>query len=472
MQNEIELAEEAMKNRDWPEAVNRWRKVISTYKFQVPPQVYVLLSIAHRFQSQSESAEDVLRQGLEIYPGDISILSEYAGAAKLKKDWSETSNRLKMLRHAVAVKEKSIDKTKNHIFTLPPVSGLEAAINAIKILHGFHINAIHSYYLEQIEQGTIGPDTHGVFRIRVKVKDHQNGKEQQYKLIAKGITHKGEVLPREADILSDPVFCSPKNPARPPHLFHMCQESGIIWLFMEEIHNARNICDWKNQDYEHAGRVFGRFNAEFSGDKLSDLRFLSQQSGRYEPGIPKFASSIIKSLYEAGHSGYTIALKAAKSLERFIANHEIFVGWLSRQPVCLCHFDPHLDNIFPQSGHDLPRIIDWQSYQVCPIGFEPAAIVWASALRGWFFINKDALMHGYRQGLMDAGMSPSEDLDALFAFHVVQRAMITDRLANRWDAVRIEGGPRPDALIGDMETLVSITRLIRNQADFINKAIF
>ncbi len=470
MQNDITCAEEAMKKEDWTEAVNRWRKLIITYKFQVPPQVFVLLSMAHRFQNQHKSAEDVLRQGLSIYPEDVSILHAYAEAAKLKKNWSEASSRLKMLGLAVANKKKRTGKGKNQIFALPPVSGIEAAIHSMKRQHGLNFDKKYSYKLEKIEQGTIGPGTHGVFRIKVNADDNTNGKEQQYKLIVKGVYSKGEAFPREAVILSDPVFGSSRNPARPPHLYHICQESRITWLFMEEIHNARNIVHWKNQDYEHVGQVFGRFSAEFCGDKLSDLKFLSKQSGSYEPNIPKFASSIIKSLYDAGNSGYTIALRTAKSIEKFIDNYETYIVWLSRKSVCLCHFDPHLDNIFIPLDN-LPRIIDWQSYQVCPIGFEPAAIVWASALRDWFFINRNALMRGYRQGLVDGGMHPSKDLDALFAFHVVQRAMITDRLANRWDNVRIKGRLNPNPLIGCMRTLINTTRLIEEQAVIINKSI-
>ncbi len=70
MNQEIELAEQAMNNQDWPEAVKRWQKVFITLKEQTPAEAFVLLSMAHRFQGNVNTAE---KNEAESTSGEISL---------------------------------------------------------------------------------------------------------------------------------------------------------------------------------------------------------------------------------------------------------------------------------------------------------------------------------------------------------------------------------------------------------------
>lgn len=108
MNQEIELAERAMNNQDWPEAIRRWQKVFITFKEQTPAEAYVLLSMAHRFRGTSDIAEKIINQGISMHPENIGILAEHVEVAKARKDRPEEIKRLQSLNHTIqALKQTS-----------------------------------------------------------------------------------------------------------------------------------------------------------------------------------------------------------------------------------------------------------------------------------------------------------------------------------------------------------------------------
>lgn len=100
-----------MNKKDWPQAVSRWQKVFMTFKDQTPPEGYILLSMAHRFQGQFDQAEAIIANGMKILPVNIGILSEYAEIAKARKDWPEAARRLEILKSV----KSQLSKLQKHI---------------------------------------------------------------------------------------------------------------------------------------------------------------------------------------------------------------------------------------------------------------------------------------------------------------------------------------------------------------------
>jgi len=90
---DIEAAEEAMTGKDWPAAIERWGRILQTYKRKTPAGVYVRLSIAYRRQTKYPEAEEVLAHGLKKHTDYMPLYIEYAEVATEQKDWVEAARR-------------------------------------------------------------------------------------------------------------------------------------------------------------------------------------------------------------------------------------------------------------------------------------------------------------------------------------------------------------------------------------------
>jgi lipopolysaccharide biosynthesis regulator YciM len=89
----IEHAEIAMAQRDWPEAVKRWRAVIETHGKNAPVAAYTRLGRAHRLRGEFADAEAVTREGLARYSGNAGLAIEHAEIAMAQRDWPEAISR-------------------------------------------------------------------------------------------------------------------------------------------------------------------------------------------------------------------------------------------------------------------------------------------------------------------------------------------------------------------------------------------
>lgn len=110
-------AREAMERNDWSKAARLWQKVFISMKDKTPPEAYAGLAMANRELDRLQKAETILNQGLNFYPEDVDILTEYLKVARLKNDNAGVSKRLKRLKDAIAqskVHSKGIDKKKTH----------------------------------------------------------------------------------------------------------------------------------------------------------------------------------------------------------------------------------------------------------------------------------------------------------------------------------------------------------------------
>lgn len=84
-----EFAYAAVDKQDWPEAVRRWRYVVSIYEEDTPISVWINLSKSLRFSSQQEEAEDIIRNATELYPEAIELRLELAEVLISQQKWSE-----------------------------------------------------------------------------------------------------------------------------------------------------------------------------------------------------------------------------------------------------------------------------------------------------------------------------------------------------------------------------------------------
>ncbi|MFW5879566.1 MAG: glycosyltransferase domain-containing protein, partial [bacterium] len=89
-------AEQAMNQKKWQVAVTLWKNLFARYKDQVPPESYVLYSMAHRFQGNPAQAEAVIIQGIKKFPEDIKIHAEYAQVAKARGNFDLAAKHLKI----------------------------------------------------------------------------------------------------------------------------------------------------------------------------------------------------------------------------------------------------------------------------------------------------------------------------------------------------------------------------------------
>ena len=97
----LSQAQEAMDSEDWGTAVKILNKVFMTCRDDTPPQAYQMLSATHRFQEKLDNAEKIAQQGVQKFPHDINLLTEYAEVARSRQDWPEARKRLETLKQKV-----------------------------------------------------------------------------------------------------------------------------------------------------------------------------------------------------------------------------------------------------------------------------------------------------------------------------------------------------------------------------------
>ncbi len=90
-------AERAMAARDWPEAIARWRSILSDYPRMAPVRVHLQLSAAHRSAGEFSNAEEVLRVAQSRFPGAVAVAIELAKLAMDRKEWVEAATRLQSI---------------------------------------------------------------------------------------------------------------------------------------------------------------------------------------------------------------------------------------------------------------------------------------------------------------------------------------------------------------------------------------
>lgn len=308
------------------------------------------------------------------------------------------------------------------------------------------------------------PQTVGVLVVELCPTPGQADREK-LKIIVKGIYCKGKDVPHEAKVLSNSLVQSEYNSLRPPKLYHTAVADDITWLFMEEVKSHKLSINWNNKNLGDLGYTLGSFNGFFSGEVLEDLMWIDTgYCSQYLQQGEMQASSIVESLEKAGEAGYKCALLAADSLKCILDNYSYFKKWLLSQPICLSHNDTTPENIYLQSD-GVFRAIDWESCTLCPIGFDPIYPVWGGSVLGSASYNEDALLKGYRNGLLNSGINiPYDELSKIFSFHIVLRAINHKGLKDQWDSMLYFGAPQPALMFGCWWALESTTLLVAKHA--------
>ncbi|MFZ3236902.1 MAG: tetratricopeptide repeat protein, partial [Stellaceae bacterium] len=84
-----ERAEIAMAQRDWPQAITRWRAVLGSHGERAPANIYLRLARAHRLSGDLAAAGAVVRDGLTRHRNHPALMAERAEIAMAQQNWSE-----------------------------------------------------------------------------------------------------------------------------------------------------------------------------------------------------------------------------------------------------------------------------------------------------------------------------------------------------------------------------------------------
>lgn len=113
MNDIVTTAEQAMKDKNWSEAIKLWQKISITLKDQTPPQVFALLAMSYRLNGKLEKADQIVCQAMQNFPENINILKEYIEIAKLMNNWLKVKDGIFKLRTQI---KKS---AANHFLSIP-----------------------------------------------------------------------------------------------------------------------------------------------------------------------------------------------------------------------------------------------------------------------------------------------------------------------------------------------------------------
>ncbi len=89
----MELAEVAMVNEDWDEAVKRWEGVVKKSANKPDVVVWVGLARSYRNSNDLEKAVDVIHKGLADHSNNVALNMELAEVAMVNEDWDEAVKR-------------------------------------------------------------------------------------------------------------------------------------------------------------------------------------------------------------------------------------------------------------------------------------------------------------------------------------------------------------------------------------------
>ncbi len=85
----IAAAETAIKQKNWLGAAEQCQAILDSQSEDAPARTLLLMSVAQRRLGNFDAAETTMRFGIERFPQDANLASEYAELAVARKDWPE-----------------------------------------------------------------------------------------------------------------------------------------------------------------------------------------------------------------------------------------------------------------------------------------------------------------------------------------------------------------------------------------------
>ena len=87
-----ELAELASSRKEWPLATSRWGAVLDAHGGRPPAHSFVRTVFALRGAGSFKEAEQAAYAGLQVHPGNATLIRELARIAIIRKDWTVAAN--------------------------------------------------------------------------------------------------------------------------------------------------------------------------------------------------------------------------------------------------------------------------------------------------------------------------------------------------------------------------------------------
>ncbi|WP_035244631.1 glycosyltransferase [Desulfonatronovibrio hydrogenovorans] len=98
--------ENAMNQKAWDRVISLCQDLFDSYKNQVPPEAYVLYSMALRFKGNHAQAHAVIAQGEKKFPEDTKIHAEFAQVAKARGNPKLAETHLNLSKKLTSIKPK------------------------------------------------------------------------------------------------------------------------------------------------------------------------------------------------------------------------------------------------------------------------------------------------------------------------------------------------------------------------------
>ena len=192
-------------------------------------------------------------------------------------------------------------------------------------------------------------------------------------------------------------------------------DPDTLRLWLEDVPDAAE-CNWTLERFALTARHLGRFNGEgLCGRPLPDAPWLSRSVAvqwlarfrRESPGF--FAAADDAGVWRHPVVARLFGASPGNPFRRFLADAERFAALLDALPQALCHRDADPDNLRLGRGADgAPETsaLDWALAGIGPVGEDLAALASAAFLKVGDAEREpvqEALLHGYREGLAEAG---------------------------------------------------------------------
>ncbi|ULB45190.1 tetratricopeptide repeat protein [Limnospira fusiformis KN01] len=82
-----------IRQKDFPEVIERAEKLLDSNHDKVPAKIYSLISVAYRSMGDYEAAETIMLTGMEMHPKSVDLAYEYAEIATSQRHWQEAIKR-------------------------------------------------------------------------------------------------------------------------------------------------------------------------------------------------------------------------------------------------------------------------------------------------------------------------------------------------------------------------------------------
>ncbi|MEI2418805.1 hypothetical protein V6O07_00900 [Arthrospira platensis SPKY2] len=82
-----------IRQKDFPEVIERAEKLLDSNHDKVPAKIYSLISVAYRSMGDYEAAETIMLTGMEMHPKSVDLAYEYAEIATSQRHWQEAVKR-------------------------------------------------------------------------------------------------------------------------------------------------------------------------------------------------------------------------------------------------------------------------------------------------------------------------------------------------------------------------------------------